>query len=152
VSGVGGLRGGGRTAAMIGLVAVAGVIAGVTAGGCGLVADREDRAAGAAEEFLALVERGDTAGACDRLTPAAREEAADEQQAPCAEALEGLDLPAAGRPTRTDVYGGHARVVFGDRAVFLVEADTDDGSGWWVTAAGCAPRGERPYRCELKGG
>ncbi|MEV5886330.1 hypothetical protein AB0L74_27060 [Streptomyces sp. NPDC052020] len=57
-------------------------------------------------------------------------------------------LPQAGAVRTVDVYGGQARVVLGHDTVFLARFP----AGWKVTAAGCRPRADQPYQCEIKGG
>ncbi|MEV7180696.1 hypothetical protein [Kitasatospora sp. NPDC093679] len=46
------------------------------------------------------------------------------------------------------MFGQQARAVLEGDTVFL-SAFPD---GWKITAAGCEPRPEMPYRCDVKGG
>ncbi len=55
--------------------------------------------------------------------------------------LQGLSLGAIG------AFGTMAQVRWGDEAVFLTRLP----GGWRVLATGCAPRGDAPYDCAVKG-
>ncbi|MEU6064946.1 hypothetical protein ABZ864_10745 [Streptomyces sp. NPDC047082] len=46
------------------------------------------------------------------------------------------------------VYGRRARVVLNADTLFLSVFP----AGWKVTAAGCVPRSQQPYQCQIKGG
>ena len=116
--------------------------------GCGSVSERETSAAGVAERFLTAVADGDGAAACDVLTPDAVTTIEEDSGEPCADAVLDEDLPTPRPPTDTAVYGQWARVRLGDQAVFLAMFP----GGWRVAAAGCRPRGERPYDCAVDGG
>jgi hypothetical protein len=115
---------------------------------CGSVSERETSAARVADRFLTAVADGDGASACDVLTPDAVTTIEDDSGEPCADAVLDEDLPTPRPPTDTAVYGQWARVRLGDEAVFLAMFP----GGWRVAAAGCRPRGERPYDCAVDGG
>jgi septal ring factor EnvC (AmiA/AmiB activator) len=100
-------------------------------------------AAAAAQEFRRAAGTGDASAACSMLSPKAREKAA--ASSTCEEQFGSLQLPTTGAVVRTERYGRNAMVVFGDDTVFLTAA----ASGWLVTGAGCKPRGELPYDCEV---
>lgn len=103
-------------------------------GGCGSGA--EDLAREAADGFTSAVSAGDADRACSLLTERAREDA------DCS----SLDVP--GGPVReVEVWGDAARAVTDGDVLFLRETS----AGWRVAGAGCVPRGERPYRCEVGG-
>ena len=129
-------------------VVTAGTVACVGLAGCGSVSDRETSAAGVAERFLAAVAADDGAAACGVLTPDAVATIEEDSGDPCADAVLDEDLPGPRPPTDTAVYGQWARVRLGDEAVFLAMFP----GGWRVAAAGCRPRGERPYDCAVDGG
>jgi hypothetical protein len=116
--------------------------------GCGSVRERGDAAAAVALRLLTEVRAGDGAAACAVLAPDTRTEVAQSAEQPCATAILAADLPAPGQITTTDVYGQWARVVLSDDTVFLAAFP----GGWRVVAAGCTPRGDRPYDCALRGG
>jgi hypothetical protein len=116
--------------------------------GCGAVAGRGDAASAVAVGLLNAVAAGDGPAACAVLAPETLVELVQSAGEPCAEAILDEGLPAAGRVTGTDVYGQWARVVLTGDTVFLAVFP----GGWRVVAAGCAPRGERPYDCTLQKG
>ena len=126
---------------MITLVTVAAVA------GCGSVADREDAAADVAVRMLTAVDSQDGATACAALAPDTVEEIEQSAEKPCAEAILEEDLPAPGQVLGADVYGQWAQVRMDDDTLFLAAFP----GGWRVVAAGCTPRGERPYDCLVKG-
>lgn len=90
---------------------------------------------------------GDGHLACQLLAPTTIEEIESTQGVPCAEALPGLPLPTSGNLVGAEAFGRNGQAVFDDDVLFL----TESGQRWLVTAAGCTPRGERPYDCEVKG-
>ncbi|NJC21362.1 hypothetical protein BJ994_000438 [Arthrobacter pigmenti] len=112
--------------------------------GCGSSADG---ARDTAAQFQEAIAGGDTEAACGLLAPTTVEELESTSQASCPDALSEVDLEAAGDPAVVEVYGRNAQVKFPDDALFL----TESGQDWLVIAAGCTPRGDRPYDCEVKG-
>ncbi len=121
--------------------------------GCGSLSDRESAAVAVTEAFLQAVTDGDGAAACAAMTPAAVARLEDSSGEPCADAVVDEDLPNPGPPGDTAVYGQWARVRLGSPdkggdAVFLAMFP----GGWRVDAAGCEPRGDRPYDCAVDGG
>ncbi|SNT47851.1 hypothetical protein SAMN05421812_10729 [Asanoa hainanensis] len=123
------------------------VLTALAVAGCGGPGGREDAAAAVAVRLLDAVAASDGAAACATLAPetlADLEKAADR---PCAEAVLDQELPAPGRVTTTDVYGQWAQVRLDTDTVFLAVFR----GGWRVVAAGCQPRGERPYDCSVQG-
>ena len=124
------------------------VLVAVLASGCGGSAAREDAAATTAERFRSALAADNGAAACVLLAPQTRREVEQTTDQACASAVVGQDIPAARSPARAvEVYGDLARVSFGDDTLFLAAFT----AGWRVTAAGCTPRGERPYECTVKG-
>ncbi|QZY20220.1 hypothetical protein [Streptomyces decoyicus] len=89
---------------------------------------------------------------CAALAPATNEELEQSAKSGCVQAIgqaiHEQELPAAGAVQGVDVYGDQARVLLEQDTVFLAHFST----GWKLTAAGCRPRPQRPYQCEIKGG
>ncbi|MBG0562813.1 hypothetical protein I4J89_15255 [Actinoplanes sp. NEAU-A11] len=111
--------------------------------GCGSVQERASAAGDTATRFLEAVAGGDGEAACALLAP----ETEAEIDAPCAESILSEALPAPAPVTDSEVYGQRALVRLGGETVFLAVFP----DGWRVVAAGCTPRGERPYDCEIEG-
>ncbi|WP_433223120.1 hypothetical protein ACQP00_25290 [Dactylosporangium sp. CS-047395] len=117
--------------------------------GCG--ATPGSAAAGdAAEALLRAHQDGDGSAACALLAPETAAEVARSAGRPCPEAITGEDLPAPAAVTGVTVDGQWAKVVVGADAGTLFLAMFP--GGWRVAAAGCRPRGERPYDCTVHGG
>jgi uncharacterized protein YceK len=88
------------------------------------------------------------AGAVDRCAVLARATVATlehDESAPCADALEQLDLPG-GHVVSSLVWSGNAQVRLSGDTLFLTRTD----AAWKVTAAGCTPQGDAPYLCVLE--
>jgi hypothetical protein len=115
---------------------------------CGSVTERSDTATEAAVRFLAAASEGDGSGACALLAPGTHEELEHDSGVPCARAVAEQELPEPEPVTAVDVYGQWAVVRLGEQALFLAVFP----GGWRVVAAGCRPRGERPYECVVDGG
>ena len=64
------------------------------------------------------------------------------------EAILAQDLPGAHDVRDSQAFGRGAQVLMDGDVVFL----SMFGNRWLITAAGCQPRGDRPYDCTLKGG
>lgn len=126
----------------VGLAAAAALLA----GGCGGQGSAEKEPAGAAATAFVGALAGDPAAACRMLAPDTRQELED-TEGPCPQSLSTQDLPAASSVRAVEVYGKDAIVRLGQDTLFLARF----GDGWRVTAAGCTPREDRPYRCTLKG-
>jgi hypothetical protein len=89
---------------------------------------------------------GDPQGRCALLAPATLAALESDASAPCAQAITAV--PLGGGTVRTvEVWGDGAQVRLTTDTVFLAETP----AGWRVTAAGCEPRGEQPYDCEVEG-
>ena len=127
-------------------VACAGLLSLLTLAGC--ASDRTAAAAGAAQEFYRAFIAGNVSEACSLLQAETREETARTGGAgSCENQLRGQQLPDAGKILHIDIYGRNALVKFENDTVFL----TTSKDGWKITAAGCTPNGEAPYRCEVGG-
>ncbi|MET4620764.1 hypothetical protein ABIE18_002220 [Arthrobacter sp. 2762] len=100
-----------------------------------------------AEDFHRAVNASDWAAACDLLQPAIREEAEQQDGDDCQTHLASAHLRNPGEVVKTEAYGREALVQFEGDAVFVAVS----GSSWRVTAAGCTPREETPYSCEVGG-
>ena len=116
--------------------------------GCASVGERGAAAAAVATRLLTAVDDKDGAAACAVLAPDTASALARSAGMPCAQAILDEDLPAPGAVIRADVYGQWAQVRLADDTVFLAVFR----DGWRVVAAGCVPRPNRPYDCELQGG
>jgi hypothetical protein len=133
-------------------IAAAAGLALVVMGGCATTPGRLDAAAQVALRLLGAVHDGDGAAACALLAP--QTAAAVERSAgkACPQAIGDEDLPDPGTVTGVDIDGQWAKVALtaedGDGTVFLAMFP----GGWRVAAAGCRPRGERPYDCAVQGG
>lgn len=112
--------------------------------GCASQSDQED-AASVAARFLDAAGRGDPGAACALLTPPTREDLAVADGQPCEQSLPTDRL--GGSVEQVDAWSDWARVSTEDSSVFLTEFD----SGWLVSAAGCEPNGDAPYRCVVGG-
>jgi hypothetical protein len=105
------------------------------------------------DRFAGAVAAGDGETACALLVPDAADALAADAGAPCADAVVDPAGPLAdvvrgtGDVVVTDVHvaGRQAQVVTDSDTLFLALS----GEGWVVTAAGCTPREDRPYDCEV---
>jgi hypothetical protein len=126
------------------LIVSAGVV--LAASGCSSVGDRSAAADAVALRLLTAVAGQDGAAACATLAPDTASSVAKDD--PCAKAILDEDLPRPGTVEKTSVYGQWAQVKLSDDTVFLAVFP----GGWRVVAAGCTPRGNRPYDCAIQGG
>jgi hypothetical protein len=123
-----------------------GVLLAVLAGCANQTGERD--ASSVAARFLAATGRGDTQAACALLTPQTRADLQASDGQSCEEALPADRLRGTvTEATPVDVWSDQAQVNAEGGAVFLTEFD----SGWLVSAAGCAPNGDAPYRCVVGG-
>jgi hypothetical protein len=83
---------------------------------------------------------------CELLAPITLETFEKDASAPCANAIQQVALKG-GEVRSVQVWGDDAQVQMAGDTVFL----TQTPSGWRVTAAGCQPRDEQPYDCEVEG-
>jgi hypothetical protein len=119
----------------------------LTLTGCASVGDRAEAAGAVATRLLQAVASDDGAAACATLAPETVGELEQNEQKPCAQAILDEDLPEPGGIDKTEVYGQWAQVRLTDDTMFLGVFP----GGWRVVAAGCTPRGDRPYDCKLQG-
>lgn len=119
---------------------------------CGAVQERRDAAEAEATRFERDRDAGRHALLCAALAPGTRDELERTARSGCRrairEAIEEDDLPPAGAVRAVDVWGDQARVVLEGDTLFLSQF----AGGWKVTAAGCEPRPDQPYRCGVEGG
>jgi hypothetical protein len=116
--------------------------------GCAAAGGRGQAAADVATRLLTAVQGKDGAAACALLAPDTASEVEHSGGKPCPDAILDEDLPGPGAVTGSAVYGQWAQVRVGADTVFLAAFP----GGWRVVAAGCKPRGDRPYDCEVQGG
>ena len=135
-----------RSGRLLLIAVMAGTVAALA--GCGSVASRGQAASTVAQHLLTAVDRKDGAAACALLAPETAAEVAQSAQTDWVEAILDQNLPRPGSVAGDDVYGQWARVRLSDDTVFLAMF----AGGWRVVAAGCAPRGDRPYDCTVQGG
>jgi hypothetical protein len=140
--------GGERTLARTRAAALVTLLGGAALPGCASLAPDTPGATEVARAFHAAVDAGDGESACRLLTPAATEELEQDAGAPCPDALLDADLTAGDDVVETHAYGRQAQVVMAGDVVFL----TVSGADWLVSAAGCTPRPERPYDCQVSAG
>ncbi|WP_431945166.1 hypothetical protein [Actinacidiphila sp. bgisy167] len=131
-----------RHAPMAAAVALAAAVS-----ACGTLAERQDAASTVAESFERALSDQRSGALCSALAPTTRDELEQTAKQPCEEAILRAELPQAGDVRHVDVYGGQARVVLERDTLFLAHFPT----GWKVSAAGCTPVPQQPYRCEIKG-
>ncbi|MBB4908461.1 hypothetical protein [Actinophytocola algeriensis] len=111
--------------------------------GCAAEGPRND-AAETASRFLRAAADGDTAAACALLSPRTREDLVT-SDGPCEESLPAGEL--TGTVAGSDTWSEWAKVDTDAGALFLTEFE----SGWLVSAAGCQPERDAPYRCLVGG-
>lgn len=100
---------------------------------------------GTVARFFEATAGADGASACALLTPTTRDDLTVSDGQPCAESLPMDRL--RGTAGEVSVWSDWARVSTDAGAVFLTEFE----SGWLITAAGCQPNGDAPYRCVVGG-
>jgi len=135
-----------RVTAAPGLVAILVGILGL-ATGCSSVGPNSSNAGSAARLFHRALTGSQLGAACSLLAPRTMQELEQSAHASCPAALAHAGLPHATTVRTTDVYGANARVVLEGDTVFLARF----GSQWKVTAAGCKPKADPPYDCDVKG-
>jgi hypothetical protein len=87
----------------------------------------------------------DPASRCALLAPATVATLEHEESTGCAQALGELELPG-GTVESIAVWGDNAQVRLSGDTLFLNRTD----QGWKITAAGCQPSEEAPYRCRVE--
>jgi hypothetical protein len=101
-----------------------------------------------ARRFTEAVDAHQGAAACSYLAPATKSELEQSAGKPCSAALVEEGLQDAGAFRSATAYGTMAQIKLREDTLFLSRFQ----GGWKVMAAGCSPRAERPYDCELQGG
>src|SRR4051812_8299950 len=114
---------------------------------CGGIGGNAGGARAAAESFTTAVQQQDFATACDLLAPETKRELESSQEQSCDQALGQQELDEEGGVSKAEVYGRSGRAMVGTDTIFLSRFP----NGWRVTAAGCRPREDLPYECELQG-
>jgi hypothetical protein len=117
---------------------------GLLLAGCGAPAG-SDEVTATAREWLAAARARDGQRICQLLSPAAAESAATGGKT-CAQAVGDLDLPGGGTVDAVQLWSDEAQVRTGEDTIFLVRL----AGGWRVSAAGCTPRADRPYDCDVE--
>jgi hypothetical protein len=126
---------------------LAGVVLALLLGGCSSLNPGTAEAADTAARFHADLASGDSQAACALLAPGTVEKLEDGAAGSCPRKLAGLGLPGAGSVRSSQAFGSNAQVHLEADTVFL----TLSGRHWKITAAGCTPRGGKPYDCEVEG-
>lgn len=98
-----------------------------------------------AERFYAALAADRPDEACALLAPKTAEKLPDPGQT-CGQALDELGLSGGGPAGAISLWGDEAQVKLGEDTLFLHRYS----GGWKVKAAGCQPRGEQPYDCEVE--
>jgi hypothetical protein len=112
--------------------------------GCTPAGEADARIAG--DRFQTALRTDDLRGACRLLSEEARGNLESGTGNACPTALADLDLPT-GAASSIEVWGDNAQVRLDAGVLFLAEFR----AGWKVTAAGCEPRPDMPYDCDVEG-
>jgi ketosteroid isomerase-like protein len=113
--------------------------------GCGAPAGTAE-VTRAAADWQAAAQAKDARRLCALMTPAAVDSVVTGNET-CEQAVGDLDLPAGGAVGTVQLWSDEAQVTAGTDTLFLVRLT----AGWRVNAAGCSPRGGRPYDCDVAG-
>src|SRR5437773_716262 len=118
------------------------------AGGCGTGGDERDARA-VTQRFVDAVHARAGVQACAQLDTAAVQALEQQEKAPCPKAVTSLKVSGR-RAASAVVYLDEARVDLAGgesgEAVFLGRTS----AGWRISAAGCTPKGQQPYDCDLE--
>ena len=117
----------------------------VTASLSGCASDEDGPARGTAERFYQAVLSGQGNAACALLAPRTAEQMRSDGE-DCGRSITGMGL-RGGNVLASQVWGGEAQVRMTGDTLFLHRFP----QGWLVRAAGCTPRGDRPYDCQVGG-
>jgi hypothetical protein len=131
------------------MVSLTALVTCLASAGCGTSGD--DRRVGTVtDDFYRALRAHEGSGACDQLSKGAVDSLESASGRSCEQAITGLDLPGTGS-AGTTVYLDSARAeVAGAGAKEAVFLDRTS-RGWRISAAGCKPKGDAPYDCELEG-
>jgi hypothetical protein len=113
--------------------------------GCAASSSESAEATASARALFQAVDRHDGRAACAALAPAAAESLATGGSA-CEDEIMKVGL-TGGPISHVQVWSDRAQLRAGSDTVFLAQFG---GHGWKVTAAGCEPRRDRPYDCEIE--
>ena len=130
------------------ILAVAGALPIILLTSCATLGPDTTAAAGVATAFHRAIEDGNGNAACAVLAPATMQDLENTSGHSCIDAILDEDLPDAREVEATQAFGRGAQVLMDGDVVFL----SVFGDHWLITAAGCTPRGDRPYDCTVKGG
>jgi hypothetical protein len=124
------------------------LLAAALCAGCG-TSDRAADAAAVVERFQAALDAGDGEAACAELSEETAGKLEQQEEAPCEQAILGLELPTGGTVADKSVYVTSAAVSLLEGGTLFLDEASD---GWEVSAAGCEPTApELPYDCLLEG-
>jgi hypothetical protein len=116
--------------------------------GCSTLGPTSADADATVAAFGAALEAGDGVTACALLDEGAVDDVQSQTKADCSDGVLELDLPVAGSPHATEVYGRSALVRAAADSLFLTVA----GADWRIRAAGCTPVRDAPFECMIEGG
>jgi hypothetical protein len=139
-----GLTSAGRASVRLGATAV---LASLLVSSCAST-DDVDAARRTADDFASAVRSDDGAAACALLMSSTRSTVEESAGQPCEEAVVDEVGADPGTARDAEVFGTAAQVRMEDDTLFLARYD----GRWLVLAAGCRPRGELPYDCQVEGG
>jgi hypothetical protein len=120
------------------------VVGGLLLTGC--VPSGQAAARQAGDAFQASLAARNAPAACALLSEKVRDDLESSDRQSCSTALSRLPLPT-GATRSIQVWGDAAQIRLTSGVLFLAKFTT----GWKITAAGCVPRPELPYRCDLGG-
>ena len=106
----------------------------------------EPYARAAGDAFQAALRSHHNDVACQLLSDEARGRLESGSGKPCEEAIARLGLPVGGVRS-LEVWGGNSQVRLDAGVLFLAQFK----AGWKVTGAGCRPRPDQPYDCQVEG-
>lgn len=117
----------------------------------GCTGEQEPVVRSTAEQFAGALASGDGDRACALLAPLTRDELESSEEQPCAQAVLDLGLPEVDHVTGVHRHGRRGSAVLDGGSehdtYFLAQFD----GAWRIDAAGCTPRPELPYDCDLEG-
>jgi hypothetical protein len=116
--------------------------------GSGCASNADTAAGEAAGRFHEALRAHDGPAVCALLAPRTRSEVSQAAGKPCAQAVLEEKIPSEGVPERISVVGPDAQVRYAEEAVFLSRYR----GTWLVVAAGCTPKANDQYDCEISGG
>lgn len=125
----------------------AGVLASLLLSSCAST-DDVDAARRTADDFAGSLRSDDGAAACALLMTSTRSAVEEAAGRPCEEGIVDEVGADPGAVTRAEAFGTAAQVRTQNDTLFLARYD----GRWLVLAAGCSPRGELPYDCQVEGG